>query len=83
MRTVTLKLEGLDQPVKVGGLTMQQSSVVKGYAENNKMRMVISLLAQGVIEPAMSFSDADQFCIDHPTEAAQIASEVIRLTVRK
>jgi len=76
----TMRFTTINRPIKVRGLNMQQVSLVNGYAGGDKMKTVIGLIAQGA---AMSFRAANQFCVDHPTEAAQVAAEVARITVRK
>jgi hypothetical protein len=81
MQTVILKLADHDQTYTIRGLTLSQSSWVRGFAGTDKMKMVIGVIMQGTIEPRMDRKAATQFCKDHPSEAGLIASEVIKLTV--
>jgi hypothetical protein len=83
MKTVILRLPTLNQSYRIRGLTVEQAALIKLAAKHDKMKMVIGLISQGVVKPRMTISDADQFCIDHAPEAAQLAAEIVKLTVEK
>ena len=83
MQTVVLRLPNIDRSYTVKGLTVEQATLVKIAAKGDKMKLVIGLLVQGVVEPHLSIGEADQLCLDHAQEAAQIAAEIIKLTTGK
>lgn len=80
MQTI-LRLPGVDQSYRIRGLTLKQSSWVKGFAGTDKMKLVIGTIVQGTVDPKMTVEEAGRFCNDHAPEAAQLATEIIKLTV--